>query len=74
VDQRVVRRAEKLSRLVAAESGFTRFFRAFVFQQVLKLPIVRRLMVRTVSGLDHKLPNFLPPARAGLELETAKAR
>jgi 2-polyprenyl-6-methoxyphenol hydroxylase-like FAD-dependent oxidoreductase len=72
VDQRVVRRVELLSRLVSAESGFTRFLRAFVFRPAVKLPFVRGLMVRTVSGLDHELPDFLPPARAGRGFETVK--
>jgi 2-polyprenyl-6-methoxyphenol hydroxylase-like FAD-dependent oxidoreductase len=73
VDQQVVRRVELLSRLVSAESGFTRFMRTFVFPRVVTLPFVRGLMVRTVSGLDHELPDFSPPARAGRGLETVKA-
>jgi 2-polyprenyl-6-methoxyphenol hydroxylase-like FAD-dependent oxidoreductase len=73
VDRRVVRRVELLSRLVSAESGVTRFMRGFVFPPAIKLPFVRGLMVRTVSGLDHELPDFLAPARAGRGLETAKA-
>jgi 2-polyprenyl-6-methoxyphenol hydroxylase-like FAD-dependent oxidoreductase len=73
VDRRVVRRVELLSRLVSPESGFTRFMRAFVFPQALKLPFMRGLMVRTVSGLDHELPGFMPPARAGRGRETVKA-
>jgi hypothetical protein len=54
---------ELLSRLVSAESGYTRFLRRFVFPPAVKLPFVRGLMVRTVSGLDHKLPDFVPPAK-----------
>jgi len=73
VDQRIVRRVEQLSRLVSAEAGFTRFLRGFVFPPAVKLPFVRGLMVRTVSGLDHELPDFLPPARAGRGFETVKA-
>jgi 2-polyprenyl-6-methoxyphenol hydroxylase-like FAD-dependent oxidoreductase len=73
VDRRVVRRVELLSRLVSAEAGFTRFLRAFVFPRVVTLPFLRGLMVRTVSGLDHELPEFLPPARAGCGLQTVKA-
>ena len=73
VDRRVVRRVERLSRLASAESGFNRFLRAFVFPPALKLPFVRALMVRTVSGLDHELPDVLPLARAGREFETVKA-
>jgi 2-polyprenyl-6-methoxyphenol hydroxylase-like FAD-dependent oxidoreductase len=73
VDRRVVRRVELLSRLVSADAELTRFMRAFVFPPVLKLPFVRALMVRTVSGLDHELPNFLPAARAGRGFETVKA-
>jgi hypothetical protein len=44
-----------------------------MFPPAVKLPFVRGLMVRTVSGLDHELPDVLPPARAGRELETVKA-
>ena len=73
VDRRVVRRVELLSRLVSAESGVTRFLRAFVFPPAVKPSLVRGLMVRTVSGLDHELPDFLLPARAGRGLETVKA-
>jgi 2-polyprenyl-6-methoxyphenol hydroxylase-like FAD-dependent oxidoreductase len=73
VDRQVVRRVQQLSGLVTAESGFTRFLRAFVFPAAVKLPFVRGLMVRTVSGLDHELPDFLLPARAGRGLETVKA-
>jgi len=73
VDQRVVRRVELLSRLVSAESGFTRFLRAFVFPPAVKLSFVRGLMVRTVSGLDHELLDFMPLARAGRGFETVKA-
>ena len=73
VDGRVVRRVELLSRLVSAEAGFTRFMRTFVFPRVVTLPFLRGLMVRTVSGLDHELPDFLRPARAGGGLETVKA-
>jgi 2-polyprenyl-6-methoxyphenol hydroxylase-like FAD-dependent oxidoreductase len=73
VDQRVVRRVELLSRLVSAESGFTRFMRAFMFPSAVRLPFVRGLMVRTVSGLDHELTGFLPPARAGRGLQSVKA-
>jgi 2-polyprenyl-6-methoxyphenol hydroxylase-like FAD-dependent oxidoreductase len=73
MDRRVVRRVELLSRLVSAESGFTRFMRACVFPPAIKQPFVRGLMVRTVSGLDHELPDFLPLARAGRGFETMKA-
>jgi 2-polyprenyl-6-methoxyphenol hydroxylase-like FAD-dependent oxidoreductase len=69
VDRQVVRRVELLSRLVTAESGFTRLMRAFVFPRVVTLPFVRGLMVRTVSGLDHELPDFLASARTARERE-----
>jgi hypothetical protein len=59
-------RPEPLSQLI-------RFLRAFVFPPAVKLPFVRGLMVRTVSGLDHELPNFLPTVRAGRGLETVEA-
>jgi 2-polyprenyl-6-methoxyphenol hydroxylase-like FAD-dependent oxidoreductase len=73
VDRRVVHRVELLSRLVSADSALTRFLRGFVFPPAIKLPFVRGLMVRTVSGLDHELPDVLPQARVGRELETVKA-
>jgi 2-polyprenyl-6-methoxyphenol hydroxylase-like FAD-dependent oxidoreductase len=73
VDRWVVRRVELLSRLVSAEAGFTRFLRALMFSSAFRLPFVRRLMVRTVSGLDHDLPDIVPAARAGREMETVKA-
>jgi len=73
VDRRVVHRVELLSRLVSAEAGFTRFLRGFVFPPAVKLPFVRGMMVRTVSGLDHELPDFLPAAQAGRGLATVKA-
>jgi hypothetical protein len=44
-----------------------------VFPPAVKLPFVRGLMVRAISGLDHELPDLLPPARAGRGLETVKA-
>jgi 2-polyprenyl-6-methoxyphenol hydroxylase-like FAD-dependent oxidoreductase len=73
VDGQVVRRVELLSRLVSAEARLTRFMRTFVFPRIVTLPLVRGLMVRTVSGLDHELPDFLPFAQAGRGLETVKA-
>jgi 2-polyprenyl-6-methoxyphenol hydroxylase-like FAD-dependent oxidoreductase len=73
VDRRVVRRVELLSRLVSAEAGFIRFLRASVFPRAVTLPFLRGLMVRTVSGLDHELPDFLSPARAGHGSDTVKA-
>jgi hypothetical protein len=53
--------------------GLLRFIRTFVFPSAVTLPFVRSLMVRTVSGLDHELPDFLPPPRAGRGVETVKA-
>jgi hypothetical protein len=47
--------------------------RGFVFPPAVKLRFLRGLMVRTVSGLDHELPDFLAPARAGRGFETVKA-
>jgi 2-polyprenyl-6-methoxyphenol hydroxylase-like FAD-dependent oxidoreductase len=73
VDRQVVHRVELLSRLVSAEAGLTRFLRGFVFPAAVKLPIVRGLIVRTVSGLDHELTDFLPQARAGHSFEKVKA-
>jgi 2-polyprenyl-6-methoxyphenol hydroxylase-like FAD-dependent oxidoreductase len=73
VDRRVVHRVELLSRLVSAEAGFTRFLRGFVFPSAVKLPFVRGLMVRTVAGLDHELPDFSQPARAERGFETVEA-
>jgi hypothetical protein len=37
------------------------------------LPFARGLTVRSVSGIDHDLSDFLPAARAGRESELVKA-
>ena len=57
VDRQVVRRVEFLSRLVSAESGFYRFMRAFVWPIAIQLPFLRARLVRTVTGLDHEVPD-----------------
>jgi 2-polyprenyl-6-methoxyphenol hydroxylase-like FAD-dependent oxidoreductase len=56
VDRRVVRQVELLSQLASAESQFDRFVRAFLFPLALKTPFLRARMVKTVTGLDHRLP------------------
>jgi 2-polyprenyl-6-methoxyphenol hydroxylase-like FAD-dependent oxidoreductase len=56
VDRRVVRQVEFMSRLVAAESPFTRFARRFLLPLALRLPFGRGRLLRTATGLDHPLP------------------
>jgi 2-polyprenyl-6-methoxyphenol hydroxylase-like FAD-dependent oxidoreductase len=56
VVRRVVRRVEFLSRIASAESWFNRFARLFVLPMAIHVPLIRALMVATVTGLDHKLP------------------
>jgi 2-polyprenyl-6-methoxyphenol hydroxylase-like FAD-dependent oxidoreductase len=56
VDQRVVRQVELLSRVVAAESPWYRFVRAFLFPVATRLPFLRSRIIRTLTGLDHELP------------------
>ncbi len=59
VDQQVVRRVELLSRMIAAESAFFRFVRSFVFPIVVKVPFLRKPIMRTLTGLDHELPHVV---------------
>jgi len=56
VDRRVVRQVELLSRVVAAESPWYRFVRAFLFPAATRIPFIRSRMVTTLTGLDHELP------------------
>jgi len=55
VDRQVVRRVELMSRIASAESGLSRFVRAFVFPTAIKIPFLRTRMMATVTGLDHEL-------------------
>jgi 2-polyprenyl-6-methoxyphenol hydroxylase-like FAD-dependent oxidoreductase len=57
VDRSIVRQVEQLSRIVAAETSFYRFVRSFVFPTITKLPFLRGRLLRTLTGLDHELPN-----------------
>ncbi len=63
VDRRVVRRVELLSRLAAATSPPLRLLRRFLLPFAVRLPSVRTRMVRTVTGLDHALPDVAAPTR-----------
>ena len=58
VDQRVVRQVELLSRVAAADSQFFRLVRALAFPLALKLPFLRTPILRTVTGVDHPLPDL----------------
>jgi 2-polyprenyl-6-methoxyphenol hydroxylase-like FAD-dependent oxidoreductase len=58
VDQQVVRRVELLSRMIAAESAFFRFVRAFVFPIVVKIPFLRKRIMTVLTGLDRELPQI----------------
>ncbi len=58
VDQDVVKRVERISRMAAAETAGQRFIRRFVFPVVAALPQVRSRMVKAITGLDHDLPSF----------------
>jgi 2-polyprenyl-6-methoxyphenol hydroxylase-like FAD-dependent oxidoreductase len=58
VDRRVVRRVELLSRVVSAESRFSRFARAMLVPVAARVPFVRAQMALTVTGLDHGLPQI----------------
>jgi 2-polyprenyl-6-methoxyphenol hydroxylase-like FAD-dependent oxidoreductase len=58
VDLRVVRLVEFISKVVAAESRFYRFVRAYLFPLALKLPFSRGQFIRTATGLDHPLPHI----------------
>lgn len=54
VDRAVVRRVEALSRIVSAESAFTRLIRSFMLPAT-RIPFIRKLMIDTVTGLDHRV-------------------
>ena len=55
-DRRVVRRIEAVSRLAKGESMSSRLLRRWGLPRMLSLPPVRRQLMRTVAGLDHRLP------------------
>jgi len=58
VDARVVRRVELMTRFIMAESPFIQFMRQFLLPALTKIPVFRRRMIATLSGLDHELPRF----------------
>lgn len=58
VDEKVVRRVEFLSRIASGESAVDRFARRWLFPVATKVPVVRKRMLETVSGLDHPLPDL----------------
>ncbi len=57
VDQAVVRRVEMLSRLAMAETPLLQFARDWVMPTATRVPVVRSRIARTLSGLDHPLPD-----------------
>ncbi len=61
VDRSVVKRVEAISRLAADEIPGSRLLKSFALPTAFAIPWVRRQMVRTVSGLDHPLPEFAKP-------------
>lgn len=63
VDQQVVRRVEFLSRTIACDSWWHRALRSALFPTALVLPGLRGVMLRTLSGLDHPLPEELTAPR-----------
>jgi 2-polyprenyl-6-methoxyphenol hydroxylase-like FAD-dependent oxidoreductase len=65
VDSQVVRRVELLSRIGSAESAFYRCVRALLFPVAIRFPFLRARMTRTVTGLDHELPDLTPLHDAG---------
>ena len=58
VDRQVVRRVELLTRMVAAQSPFSRAARRIAFPVAVKTPILRGRMLAAVTGLDHELPDL----------------
>ncbi|SPE54524.1 putative pentachlorophenol 4-monooxygenase [Verrucomicrobia bacterium] len=65
VDQRVVARIERLSRVAGGESALMRVMRSVMTRWLVKVPMVRRQMLATVTGLDHPLEqprtDIVPP-------------
>ncbi len=55
VDQLVVNRVERLSRMVRADSGIARLARSLVVYSLMKFPPVYRRVVTVFTGLDHRL-------------------
>src|SRR5690349_4962511 len=53
VDRKVVRSVELLTRMVSAQSPFSRIMREVAFPVALKTPILRGRMLAAVTGLDH---------------------
>lgn len=58
VDQRVVHQVEFFTRMMTDRSRFFDFIRRYVFPQVVRTPLQKRIK-QTVAGLDHELPQDL---------------
>ncbi|UFS71957.1 FAD-dependent monooxygenase [Geomonas sp. RF6] len=63
VDRQVVRRVELLTRMIAAQSPFSRVARQIALPVAVKTPILRGRMLAAVTGLDHELPDLSHPAK-----------
>jgi 2-polyprenyl-6-methoxyphenol hydroxylase-like FAD-dependent oxidoreductase len=73
VDRRVVSLVEFFSRIVSAESPLDRFVRSFVLPGALRNPALRSNMIRTITGLDHDLPDLPSRSDSGMEPATVSA-
>jgi len=58
IDRQVVRRVELLTRMVAAQSPFSRLLRDFLLPAAVRTPGLRGRTLAAVTGLDHALPLF----------------
>ncbi len=58
VDRAVVRQVELLTRIASGESAVERFAREWLLPIAVEIPPLRKRMLRTVSGLDHPLPDL----------------
>jgi 2-polyprenyl-6-methoxyphenol hydroxylase-like FAD-dependent oxidoreductase len=73
VDRRVVSEVEFLSRIISCESPLDRFVRAFVLPAAIQNPSLRSGMMRTITGLDHDLPDLSSPWESRAEAVNAIA-
>lgn len=55
IDRKVVRQVESLSRIASAASPFLQLVRTYLLPAAARIPLVRRRMIATVTGLDHEL-------------------
>jgi len=58
VDRRVVNQVEFLTRFIAGKTPFSGFMRRFILPVATKIPAFRNRLVKTLTGLDHELPNI----------------